>query len=171
MSKLDSFMWWANLEVYRGEMLFADGKGYSSGILRIPSKTELNNYFIEAGLLGGYDPKAHWCGIFQTYLLKKAGIQCHWVISKGIKIEDVSKQEIEESSGPAAMKDLAPGDIVVVKHHGHHIMVLEPTKSGSIKCIEGNARGITSPTLGAYYTGNNLHNVVQEIQRRYRILS
>ena len=159
------------MEAYGTGIGFANTKDNGQGYIRIPTKEELNNYFVGAGLLGGYDPTGHWCGIFQTYLLRKVGIQCHWVIGRGIEIEAFSKAEIQEDVPPAAGKDLMLGDIVVVEHHGHHVMVLEPAASGTIQCIEGNAQGIKYPAIGAYYTGNDPHNVVGKIRRRYRILS
>jgi hypothetical protein len=170
MSKLDAFLWWANIEVYRSGVDFENKTNSDSGFVRRPSSDELDNYCIGAGLRK-YEPTGHWCGIFQTYLMKKAGINCHWVISKGIKIEAASKHEIQEDVMPAAGKDLALGDILIVQHNDHHIMVLEPTRSGYIPSIEGNAKGINNPALGAFYTGNALHNVVSKIQKRYRIVT
>lgn len=166
MRKIDLFIWWAMSEMYRGNL---ETNGKSPGITRVPSKSELDEYF-KAGGAAGYDKRFHWCGLYQTYLLKKAGVACHWQIGDGIK-DDSGGTDLQIVNGEEARKGLAFGDIVRVKHNEHHFMVLEPVEKGYITSIEGNAGGKDYPKIAAYWMGNALHNVVGEIQYRYRVVS
>jgi hypothetical protein len=166
MSKFDSFIWWAMAEAYSGNL---ESYGNSPGITRKPTKAELDRYFI-AGGAPGYDKRYHWCGLYQVFLLKKAGVACRWQIGGGI--EDASGgADLQIVSGAEAQKDLAFGDIVRVKHHEHHLMVLEPVEKGYIPGIEGNAGGRDNPKIAARWMANALHNVVEQIQFRYRVIS
>jgi hypothetical protein len=166
MSKFDSFIWWAMIEAYSGNV---QPWGNTPGITRVPSEAELDNYF-RAGGAAGYDKRFHWCGLYQTYLLKKVGVACKWVIGKGIEDESGGK-DLQIVSGEEAKKGLAFGDIVRVKHNEHHFMVLEPVERGYIPGIEGNAGGKDNPLIAAWWMGNALHNVVEQIQWRYRVVS
>jgi hypothetical protein len=165
VSKLDVFYWYATCEVYHGGTTEWKQSGGIPGQTRVPSKEELNNYF-KAASVAGYDKSVHWCGIFQIYLLKKAGVICHWdraIVSDGNDLEIVS--------GEDAKKGLAVGDIVKVSHAQHHLMVLEPVIKGYIRSIEGNAGGLAYPMLAANWMGNAKHNVVEDIQFRYRVVT
>ena len=166
MSKFDSFIWWAMIETYRGNL---QTQNNVPGITRVPSKAELDEYF-KAGGAAGYDKRFHWCGLYQTYLLKKAGVACHWLIGTGI-IDDSGGKDLQIVSGEEAKKGLAFGDIVRVKHHEHHFMALEPVEKGYIPSIEGNAGGKDHPLIAANWMGNALHNVIEQIQYRYRVVS
>jgi hypothetical protein len=166
MSKFDSYIWWANYEAYHGKVQTA-GRRSDPGFLRVPSKEELKNYMI-AGGASGYDPTVHWCGIFQTYLLLKAGVACHW--DRAI-VDDSGGRELEVVSGTEAQKGLQCGDIVRVSHAQHHLMVLEPVTKGFIRSIEGNAGGLDHPLIAAYWMGNARHNTVETIQFRYRVIA
>jgi len=166
VSKLDSFIWWAMAETYRGKL---ETYGNSPGITRRPSKAELDEYF-KTGGAAGYDKRFHWCGLYQTFLLKKAGVACSWRIGGGI-VDESGGTDLQIVSGPEAQKGLAFGDIVRVKYHEHHLMVLEPVEKGYIPGIEGNAGGKNNPLIAAYWMGNALHNVVEQIQFRFRVVS
>jgi len=50
-------------------------------------------------------------------------------------------------------------------------MVLEPVTKGFIPGIEGNAGGKDSPLIAAFWMGNVRHNIVEEIQWWYRVIS
>src|SRR4051794_40494605 len=82
--KLDQFVMSAMSELFKPNMQEVTVPGRAAGILRVPSKGELDAYFKDSLAGGGYDPSSHWCGIFATYLLRRAGVRCHWVMSKGI---------------------------------------------------------------------------------------
>lgn len=161
MSKLDSFIWNATIEAYCGKLV-----PWGTGIIRRPSKEELNKYFI-AATGTPYDKTVHWCGIFQVYLLKKAGVACGW--NREI-VDESGGKDLEIVKGDDAKKGLAFGDIVRVQHNQHHLMVLEPAQKGFIRSIEGNAGGIEDPMIAAHWTLNK-HNVVEEIQYRYRVIA
>ena|GEM_PF-1197527 len=166
MSKLDVFYWYATCEVYHGGTTEWKQNGSIPGHTRVPSKEELDKYF-KAGGVAGYDKNVHWCGIFQTYLLQKSGIACHW--AREI-VDDSGGKDLEIVSGEAAKKGLAVGDIVKVSHAQHHFMVLDAVTSGYIRSIEGNAGGLKYPLLAANWMGNAKHNVVADIQYRYRVI-
>ena len=166
MSKLDSFIWHAIIEAYRGEMKTSKN---APGFTRTPSKPELDAYF-KVGGAAGYDDRYHWCGLYQTYLLQQAGVACEWIVGSGIK--DLSGgRDLAITSGDAARQGLAFGDVVRVRHHEHHLMVLEPVAKGYIPSIEGNAGGRGNPLIAAFWQGNAVHNTVAEIQWRYRVVS
>ncbi|MCI0640938.1 MAG: hypothetical protein L0Y72_27010 [Gemmataceae bacterium] len=167
MNKLGTLILWALAEIYHGKTQSVPAKGGIPGILRIPSVEELKKYFKTAGA-GDYDKKVHWCGIFQTYLLIKAGVACHW---KYEIVDDSNGKDLEILKGPAAQKGLAIGDIVRIHHHEHHFMVFDPVASGFVRSFEGNAQGPEYPTLAANWMGNMKHNVVSDIYMRYRVLS
>lgn len=100
------------------------------GKLRHPSYAELDNYFKTAGWKEGftyYNKKnTHWRGIFQTYLLKQAGIACHW--NREI-VDDSGGEDLEITTGKEAQTGLAVGDIVKVSYGQHHFLVIEPVKT------------------------------------------
>jgi hypothetical protein len=167
MSKRDLFISYANSEVYHGKTTeYKYPGGTIPGFTRVPSKDELNAYFT-AGGAAGYDPSIHWCGIFQVYLLKKAGVLCRW--DRAI-LNDIYDEDLEITSGPAAQTGLQVGDIVRVRQNQHHLMVLDPVSKGFIRGIEGNAGGLKYPTLAINWMGNAKSNIVEEIEWRYRIV-
>ena len=166
MNKLAVFIWWALYEVYHGKTSSGGPKGTIPGTIRQPSKTELDKYF-QAGGAAGYDPKVHWCGVFQTYLLKCAGVNCHW---DGKIVDDSGGRDLQIVEGKEARKGLALGDIVRINHDEHHFMVLEPAARGFLKSVEGNAGGLEHPLVAAFWMGNAKHNVVEDIYLRYRVI-
>ncbi len=141
--------------------------GKTPGYTRVPSKAELDKYF-RAADVPGYDKTVHWCGIFQVYLLKQAGVACHW--NREI-VDDSGGMDLEIVSGEDAKKGIQAGDIFKVSWAQHHFMALEPAEKGSITCIEGNAGGLAHPTLAARWMGNASNNTVGNIQYRYRVVS
>ena len=167
MSKRELFIQYATNEVLYGTTTeYKSANGSVPGYTRTPSKDELNKYFQAAGV-AGYDPAIHWCGIFQVYLLKKAGISCHW--DREIA-NDLYYDDLEIVSGKEAQTGLQAGDIVRVQKNQHHLMVLEPVSKGFVRGVEGNAGGLKYPTLAINWVGNANSNVVEEIQFRYRIV-
>ena len=86
-------------------------------------------------------------------------------------MNDRGGTDLQIVSGEEARKDLAFGDIVRVKHNEHHFMVLDPVEQGYIPGIEGNAGGKDYPKIAAWWMANAAHNVVGEIQLRYRVVS
>jgi hypothetical protein len=183
MKKLNSLLWLANIEILYGSLNPASSidevlnskkaqtvsgpKGSVPGTLRVPSEDEMKNYFNTAGA-AGYDlKKTHWCGIFQTYLLVKAGVACHW--GREI-VDDSGGRDLEIVKGSEAQKGLAVGDIVRIHRQEHHFMVIDPVVKGSIRSFEGNAGGLKHRLLAANWMGNMAHNVVEDIYIRYRVI-
>ncbi len=148
------------------------GKGNIPGYTRVPSKADLDRYFKGCGgNYRGYDTGSHWCGIFATYLMKLAGVNCHWVMGKGIQ-DDSNGADLEVIlDGVTARKDIIVGDILVREPNHHHIIALDGPKSGSIRCIEGNAGGIKYPLLAMDWAANAHNNQVGNVSARYRILT
>src|SRR5215204_2965443 len=99
MSKRDLFINYATTEVYHGNMTeYKYPNGTIPGYTREPSKAELNAYF-KAADATAYSPTVHWCGVFQVFLLKKAGVSCHW--DRAI-LNDLYEEDLEITSGAAA---------------------------------------------------------------------
>lgn len=166
MKKFEIFYIGAIMEVFsQGATEWKQGG--TPGYTRVPSKEELDKYF-RAADVQGYNKSVHWCGIFQVYLLKQAGVACHW--DREI-VDDSGGNDLEIVTGEDAKKGLAAGDIIKVSWALHHFMILEPVEKGSITCIEGNAGGLDHPTLASRWMGNALHNTVGNIQYRYRVIS
>ena len=164
MKKVDLYTWLAMYEVNHGN---ARQWGNTSGIVRVPAKEELDNYF-RAGGMAGYVQNVHWCGIFQVYLLKKAGVRCSW--SREI-VDDSGGADLEITQGQEARTGLRFGDILKVSHNQHHFMALEAVEKGSIRCIEGNAGGVGNPLLATNWALTAINNTVETIQFRYRVVS
>jgi hypothetical protein len=168
MKKFASYYMSAVMEIYNSPGATEWKQGASTpGCTRVPSKDELDKYF-RAADVPGYDKRVHWCGIFQVYLLKQAGVACHW--DRAI-VDDSNGKDLEIVSGEEAKRGLQAGDILRVGWAQHHFMALQPVEKGSIPCVEGNAGGLDHPTLAANWMGNALHNVVADIQYRYRVVS
>jgi hypothetical protein len=168
MSKRELFISLANQEVYRGQMSEYKYPNSIPGYTRVPTKDELNAYF-RAGGVAGYAPTVHWCGIFQVYLLQKAGVLCRWAYSE-ICNNLYDDPGLEITTGKDAQSGLQIGDVVKVRPDQHHLMVLDPVSKGFIRGVEGNAGGLKYPMLAINYMGNSDKNVVEEIQYRYRIV-
>lgn len=139
---------------------------------RRPSVNELNKYFIECnGPWKGYDPTTHWCGIFATYLLRKAGANVKWVMSRGIH----NQTGDENSTGEIHTKyyegnnGIMVGDICVRGKGQHHFIIIGPPDESGVfeHCIEGNYGGVTNPLLHQGKRHKNNKNVVNYY---YRIL-
>ena len=166
--KLDQFVMSAMSEMFKPEATTFSGQDKAPGWTRIPTKSELDNYFRTSLAGPAFDSTAHWCGIFATYLLKKAGVRCHWVMCDGIT-DDSNGVDLETASGPDAQKDLKIGDVVVREPEHHHIIVLEPVTAGAIRCVEGNAGGVGKPLLAMNWAANMRNNNVAHVVKRYRI--
>ena len=170
MSKRDLFISLATQEVLYGKTTeYKYPNGTIPGYTRRPSNEELDKYF-KAGGVAGYSPTVHWCGIFQVYLMQKAGVLCRWEYSQ-ILNNLYDDPGLEITSGREAQTGLQVGDVVKVRPAQHHLMVLDPVSKGFIRGVEGNAGGLENPLLAINYMGNRDKNVVEEIQWRYRILN
>lgn len=113
--------------------------------LRVPSESELDNYFTGCGsAFTQYDRTVSWCGIFATYILRKTGLRVKWRIGKGIENEP-GCFDIQFVRGNAGV---STGDIAVRGTGYHHFILLEqPANQGAILAVDGNAGGIEYPQL------------------------
>jgi len=168
--KLDRFVMAAMGELFQPGATTFKGIGNEPGWIRRPTKEELDKYFRESEAGPAFDPTVHWCGIFATYLLKKAGVRCHWVRSVGIT-NDEGASDLETANPPEAQLDLRIGDVLIREPEHHHIIVLEPVSVGAIRCVEGNAGGLGNPLLAMNWGGgkNLTYNSVDRVVKRYRI--
>lgn len=138
---------------------------------RRPSADELNKYFVGCdGIWRGYDPNTHWCGIFVTYLLRKAGAQVRWIYRRGI--HNVTGYENIEGYMSVWLyggnKNISPGDICVRGDGEHHFIVISPPdKHGTFEhCVEGNFGGLGNPQL---HQGKWWKDRVKDVKYYYRI--
>jgi hypothetical protein len=170
MSKRGEFLYFALNEVLMDGAVEV-GKGGLPGYTRVPSRTELDEYFTGCGsTFPSFDPRVHWCGIFAAYLLKLIGVRCHWAMGRGI-VDDSGGEDLEIVRGAEAKTGLLEGDILIREPNHHHIIALEDVTSGRISCIEGNAGGIGSPLVAMRWAGNMAYNTTSHVTVRYRILS
>jgi len=136
---------------------------------RYVSQTELNQYFSECGgIWKQADRTTSWCGIFATYLLRKAGAQVKWEVARGIFNHPTDIYEptnfIQRINGNAG---LSVGDIAVRGKSNHHFIVLDPPDAaGNINCIEGNYGGVTSPEL---HQGPRVKNNLSGVYMYYKV--
>lgn len=138
---------------------------------RQPTQEELNAYF--AGCGGPWkkaDTTTSWCGIFATYLLRKAGAKVRWVMSRGI----YNLTGNENSEGDmnvyyiSGNKGITIGDIAVRDKSNHHFIVLNPPDEEDIfECVEGNYGGVGNPWL---HQGKNDKNKVSRVNYYYRVI-
>lgn len=151
---------------------------------RRPSNDELNNYFIESGWKEGYNTTTHWCGIFATYLLRKAGAKVHWVKGRGIhnlvgaenpegKTSIIGpyfgrKREIKATKQIVYDNTIMVGDICVRGVGQHHFIVLcPPDEHGTFEhCVEGNYGGLDFPLL---HQGKRAKNNKWHVHTYYRV--
>src|SRR5262249_21372744 len=116
-----------------------------------------------------FDPTSHWCGIFATCLLNRAGVRCHWVMCDGI-FNDLYEDDLEIVKTAAEAKNgIRYGDVLIREPNHHHIIVLEPVTAGVIPCIEGNAMGVGSPLIAMNSALNMANNSVGNVVARFRI--
>jgi len=173
MFKLARFVNLAMMEVFKADVRGHDVqtakvRGRENLAVRIPTRAELNGYFLGAGCAGGYDPTTHWCGIYATHFLRLADVRCHWERGNGI-IDDSGGEDLEIVYGPDAQKGLKFGDVLVREPEHHHIIVFGEVEAGPIRCIEGNAGGIKHPLIAMDYPPNQANNSVGRVVSRYRI--
>ncbi len=148
-------------------------------IERTPTTEELNKYFRECnGGYSGYDQSIHWCGIFCTYLLRKAGANVKWVPSKGMdnvtgKENPDGKLYITRYFGTKIGKNryknnVMVGDICVRGIGQHHFIALGPTDEiGAFgHTVEGNYGGLANPRL---HQGRRVENSKHVVHTYYRI--
>ena len=130
---------------------------------RRPSSEDLHRYFTQCGAsYPGFDDTMAWCGIFATYILRKAGVKVRWAR----RIEDLSGgQQVKDIVGHEGM---GPGDVAVRGAAGqnHHFIVLETPKNGVIRSVDGNYGGVGNPVL---FCGHHWKNTVSSVDHYYRI--
>ncbi len=143
-----------------GGSITATGSGYT----RKPSRAELDKYFkASGGFPQGFDKTVHWCGLFATYVLRKAGVGVVWQHGK---IVDLSGgKDITLVSGS---KGIGPGDVAVrdMNTANHHFIVLAEPVKGAITSVDGNYGDIKNPML---FYGRHWKNSVSAVNFYYRI--
>lgn len=130
---------------------------------RRPSLEELNRYCTGCGdSYAGFDNTLHWCGIFATYILRKAGVRVRW--ARKI-VDDSGGQDIKIVWGREGM---GPGDVAVRdwRNVNHHFIVLDSPKSGVIWSVDGNHGGVGNPLL---FCGRHGKNTVAAVDYYYRV--
>lgn len=145
---------------------------------RRPTMDELNKYFIECdSIWNGYNSTTHWCGIFATYLLRKAGAKVRWVWRRGIhNLTGADNPEgdmnvrmyFSKKQGDSYVNNINVGDICVRGDGQHHFIVLEPPdEHGTFgHCVEGNYGGLGNPLL---YQGKRANNNKHFVHTYYRV--
>ncbi len=138
---------------------------------RRPSIEELNKYFIGCdSVWKGYDANTHWCGIFATYLLRKAGAKVRWVMALGIHnlVGRENPEGYMHTTFHKGNTGIGVGDICVRGRGRHHFIVFgPPDEHGNFeRCIEGNYGGIENPLL---HDGKRWKNNVNNVDCFYRV--
>lgn len=90
--------------------------------------------------VGTYDSKKgiHWCGIFATWMLKRAGLQATWT-TNGLTASASKISKISVST-PGARQGISAGDICVHGSNQHHFIVIGEVGSRKLLTVEGNVR-------------------------------
>lgn len=137
---------------------------------RQPTRSELDKYFSECGgIWKKADTTTSWCGIFATYLLRKAGAKVLWSIGYGIHNQtgnenpegEIFVQYVKGNQG------ITLGDIAVRGSGNHHFIVVgSPDSNGVFDCVEGNYGGIGDPWL---HYGKNYKNNISAVKHYYRV--
>lgn len=84
----------------------------------------------------------HWCGMFATYVLRKAGLDVKWrsgqgIFSRGGTNYLEKKNRWQKNAFDAGGFDT--GDVVVIPKATHHFIVVEAAPdSKTMRCIAGN---------------------------------
>lgn len=117
---------------------FRRAAGMSAGTLQDPS--------FRSTTLKPLDKE--WCGIFGASVMKKAGVKIGWNLVKGKAYGDDIAELFQWRSDvvfdpalrTAENMYLEPGDLVMIKAHEHHFLVMEIySDRKTIRTIEGNA--------------------------------
>ena len=88
------------------------------------------------------DEAIHWCGIFATFILIKAGLGVKWRSGKGI-ISSSAKVVEQTNSWIKGFdrKLIQPGDVCAIQKANHHFIVIETQPTTDVmRCIAGNGR-------------------------------
>lgn len=85
----------------------------------------------------------HWCGIFATFVLRRVGIPVKWrygvgIIPTGPQSKYVHKARSWIASEGFDRDAFETGDVCVIPSSNHHFIVVDATKSATLRCIAGN---------------------------------
>ena len=85
----------------------------------------------------------HWCGIFATFVLRKAGLDVKWRSGEGIVSRGGTKYLTKKNSWITKdgfdRNSFAPGDVCVIPRANHHFIVIEaPAGGDTLRCVAGN---------------------------------
>jgi hypothetical protein len=136
--------YWADPDPYR---VSADDLRYifsQAGCEQIPSEADAGRSLrnLSEGCYIGKQAK-HWCGIFATMVLKRAGVDVKWSLVAGRMNGDKSQIEYLEARNNLAK--LRPGDVAVIPKANHHFIVIDNLAdwegSPLLITIEGNTPG------------------------------
>jgi hypothetical protein len=103
-----------------------------------PTKSELNNYFIESGANSKGNDGRPWCGIWATFILRKAGMNVKWgpLNKHGWGIVDLSGGFITLRGGSAGIR---PGDVAVIPALNHHFFIEDVVEEYDyLQTLDGN---------------------------------
>jgi hypothetical protein len=122
-------------------------------VKRKPTPDDLKRYFTGCGgPWTAFDNNTSWCGIFATYVLRRANLHVSWRMGHGID----GMTRVDGNEG------LSIGDVAVRgAANNHHFIVLDDTPSGIIDAVEGNYGGVGNPWLHhGHNPKNNLSSVI-----------
>lgn len=86
----------------------------------------------------------HWCGIFATFVLRRAGIPVKWRDAVGIVPSDRDSTYVHKKlswipSHGYDKNDISPGDVCAIPRANHHFVIIEaPAGSAILRCVAGN---------------------------------
>jgi hypothetical protein len=127
---------------------------------RTVGSADMDRYFIMCG--GPYtahDHSSSWCGIFATYVMRQAGVDVCWKMSKGIQLGS-NVELIMGNSG------LDQGDVVWATPNHYFIIMWPPGDSGVPWAIHGNYGGAGANHVMFY--GFHPKYPVSSIKQYYR---
>jgi hypothetical protein len=97
--------------------------------------------------LGTYQPAEaiHWCGIFATWVLRRAGLQVEWrsrqLSGSPAVIRAINLRALTPSADAQERSTIMTGDVCAMGANNHHFVVIDgvPGKT-RLLTIEGNVR-------------------------------
>ncbi|MCC7071644.1 MAG: hypothetical protein IT383_09990 [Deltaproteobacteria bacterium] len=88
-----------------------------------------------------------WCGIWAAHVLRQAGADVKWDLSKGKMTGDVTHTVAPRFKNPASYKveraafeqSIRPGDVITLNgRNNHHAVVTKVNADGSVDTMDGN---------------------------------
>jgi hypothetical protein len=143
--------YWADPDPYRvsGEDLV---KIFKDAGCKVGPDPHVAKYYAEkvgSNVKIGSNPNpVAWCGVFATMVWRYAGLNVYWSFDKHGKGKKGGGGMVYENAGVSYLDgkgnldDLSPGDVAIIPHNLHHIIVIDTiTGLGEphLICIEGNA--------------------------------